>query len=182
MTVAERKTMHRLTLRARMALLVLAGVVPLSAYDLGVVYLGYARERERASSQALDLARAISGAVEAELRASTAALGVLALSRALRAGDLATFREQAEDVVASELPGATVLLRRGDGQQLMNTALPLGEALPRQVWETPQHAPAAGGPSVSDVYFGPVLRRPVVAIKVPVRRIGGQPDRHCHIV
>ncbi|WP_043358852.1 sensor histidine kinase [Belnapia sp. F-4-1] len=168
--------MRRLTLRARMALLVLAGVVPLSAYDLGIVYLGYARERERASSQALDLARAIGSAVEAELRARTAALGVLALSGALRADDLAAFRKQAEDVVASELSGATVLLRRGDGQQLMNTALPPGEALPRQDWQTPRRALAAGGPSVSDVYFGPVLRRPVVAIEVPVRRPSGQPD------
>ncbi|MDO9711878.1 sensor histidine kinase [Paracraurococcus lichenis] len=168
--------MRRLTLRARMALLVLAGVLPILAWDLGGVYLGYARERERASAQALDLTRAISGAVAAELRARSAALGVLALSRSLMADDLAAFRAQAEKVVASQLPGATLLLRREDGQQLMNTALPPGEPPPRQAWTTPSRTPDAGRPSVSDVYFGPVLRRPVVAVEVPVKRPEGQAD------
>ncbi|SDE25812.1 Two-component sensor histidine kinase, contains HisKA and HATPase domains [Belnapia rosea] len=168
--------MRRLTLPARMALLVLSGVVPLSAYNLGVVYLGYVHERERASAEALGLARAIAGAVEAELNTRTAELRVLALSRALRVDDMAGFRERAEEVVAGEVPGSAILLRREDGQQLMNTALPPGETPPRQGRDAPRQSLATGGSFVSDVYFGPVLRRPVVAIEVLVRRPGGQPD------
>src|SRR3954454_18446105 len=101
--------MRRLSLRARLALLVIAGVLPLVAFNLASAYLGYREERARASRQALDLARGLALAVDGELRARIAVLEVLALSRALAAGDLATFRTQAETVLARQSPGANIL-------------------------------------------------------------------------
>jgi two-component sensor histidine kinase len=102
-------------------------------------------------------------------------LQVLALSRSLAGGDLATFRAQAEAVVAQQAPGSNIILLREDGQQLLNTALPPGAPLPvRQDLENQRRVFATGRPSVSDVYFGIVLRRPIVAVEVPVRDADGR--------
>jgi two-component sensor histidine kinase len=162
--------MRRLTLRARLGLLVLAGVLPLLAFDLVRTYAAYRHDRAEATRQALNLARGLALAVEAELSARTAMLEVLALSRRLAEGDLAAFRTQAEAVLARQAPGANILLLREDGQQVMNTALPPGAPLPRREYlENQRRVFATGEPSVSNVFFGAVLRPPLVAIDVPVR-------------
>lgn len=161
--------MFRLTLRTRMALLVLAGVLPLTAYNLSSVYLNYRHERSRASQQALSLARSLAEAVEGVLRERIAALDVLSRSRDLVGGDLVTFRGQAEALLAHLLPGASILLVGEDGRLLMNTAAAASEPLPPRLdLENQRRVFATGQPSVSDVYMGSVLHRPVVAIDVPV--------------
>ncbi|MBL6080892.1 hypothetical protein JMJ56_23030 [Belnapia sp. T18] len=143
--------------------------MPLVALNLALVHIGYRNARAQASGQALNVARGLALALEGELRGRTLALEVLANSRALAGGDLDTFRIQAEALVARQAPGADILLLRADGQQLMNTAAPRGVPLParthlvnqRRVLETQR-------PATSDLYFGLVVRRPVVAIDVPV--------------
>ena len=166
--------MHRLTLRTRLALLVLAGVVPFVLVNLGSAYLGYRDARERTARLALDRAHSLARAVEAELTARIAVLEVLAISRSLAAGDLAAFRAEAEAVLARQAPGANILLLRPDGRQLMNTALPPDAPLPvRRNLDNQRRVLATGQPSVSDVYLGRVVQRPVIAIEVPVRHPGG---------
>ncbi|MFC4170252.1 sensor histidine kinase, partial [Teichococcus aestuarii] len=125
--------------------------------------------------QALDLARGLALSVEGEIRARIAVLQVLALSRSLVDGDLTTFRAQAEAVVAQQAPGSNILLLRENGQQVLNTALAPGAPLPvRQYLENQRQVFATGRPSVSDIYFGIVLRRPLVAVEVPVRDADGR--------
>jgi two-component sensor histidine kinase len=166
---------RRLTLRTRLTLLVVAAVLPLTAVSLGGIYVRYQQDRERAAQQALILARGLALAVEGELRSRTAMLQVLALSPSLAAGDLATFRAQAEAALAQQAPGANILLLREDGQQLLNTAIPPGEPLPaRQNLDNQRRVFATGQPSVSDVFVGVVLRRPLVALDVPVRGPDGR--------
>jgi two-component sensor histidine kinase len=167
--------MRRLTLRTRLTLLVAAGVLPLIIFNLAAIHDRYREDRARAAQQALDLARGLALSVGSELRSHVAVLQVLALSRSLAAGDLATFRAQAEAVVAQQAPGSNILLLREDGQQLLNTALPPDAPLPvRQNLENQRRVFATGRPSVSNVYFGIVVRRPIVAIEVPVRDATGQ--------
>jgi two-component sensor histidine kinase len=164
----------RTRLRGRLALLVLASVLPLIGFGLADVWADYRAERARALVQEVELARDLAAAVGAEIELRIAALEVLALSRSLRAGDLATFRAQAEAVLARQMPGANILLVREDGQQVMNLALPEGAPLPvRRNLENLRRVFATGQPSVSDVYPGLVLGRPVVAIEVPVRDAEG---------
>ncbi len=168
---------RRISLRARLGLLVLAGVLPLLCYNLANVYLDYRQARERTSRQSLELARGLALAVEGELKARIAALEVLALANSLARGDLATFRAQAQAVVALQQPGANILLLRTDGQQLVNTAVSAEVPLPRRVaLENLQRVLATGRPAVSDLYPGLVVRRPVVAIEVPVRGPAGGID------
>ncbi|TPG40685.1 hypothetical protein EAH89_28885 [Roseomonas nepalensis] len=163
------------TLRRRLALLVLAVVLPLVTLNLALVYVGYRNDREVASQQALNVARALALALEGELHGRTLALEVLANSPALAAGDLDTFRTQAEALVARQAPGANILLLAESGQQLMNTAAAPGIPLPVRAYRINfERVLATGQSSISDLFFGLVVRRPVVAIDVPVPRREGE--------
>ena len=57
--------------------------------------------------------------VERELQSAIAGLQGLAVSRALRAGDLPAFREQAERFLTALPPGASIIVADADGQQLL---------------------------------------------------------------
>src|SRR3954466_11223767 len=119
--------MRRLPLWARIGFLVGAGVAPMLAFSLLIVYTDYQNQRQDASQQALNIARSLALSVNNELHTRIATLEILAMSRALAAEDLVTFRREAEAVVARQSPGAGIILLREDGQQLINTALPPGE-------------------------------------------------------
>lgn len=166
--------MRKLTLRARLALLVLVGVVPLLGFNLGSGYLKYRQDRNDADHRMLDAARGIALAIEGELRSRVALMEILALSDALARDDLDAFRAQAERVRARQEPGTHILLLRADGQQLLNTALPPGAPLPaRSELADLRRVFATNRPSVSDVYLGKILHRDIVAIEVPVRGADG---------
>ena len=163
-----------LSLRTRLLLLVVASVMPLLAFNLGSQYLQYRDAVAATGQQTLELARSMSQVVEQELQARMVALQVLATSPALRGNDIATFRSQAQAVIAQQFPGSNVILLREDGQQLMNTLVPLDTPLPvRPNLESMQQVFATGAPAVSDVYMGAVGPRLVVAIDVPVKRDDG---------
>jgi signal transduction histidine kinase len=162
--------MHRLTLRIRLMLLVLAGVMPFLAFNLAGVYSQYRQDQVQVGREALDRARGLAFAVEAELRTRMAALQVLTQSRSLAAGDLAIFRAQAEAVVVGQWPGENIILRREDAQQLMNTAFPSGVPLPAR--REPENQ-GRGLRSVSDLYPGGEMDRLTVSISVPVRQDDG---------
>jgi signal transduction histidine kinase len=163
-----------LSLRARVVLLAVAGIVPMLAFSLGSQYLQYREAVANAGHQALELARSLSVVVDQELHARIVALQVLSASRAVQDNDLVTFRARAETLVAQQFPGSNVILLRHDGQQLMNTILPPGAPLPfRPNLETTRRVFATGEPAVSNLYQGAVGPRPVVAIDVPVKRDDG---------
>ncbi len=152
---------RRLSLRARLGLLVVASIVPLTAFVLARVYLNYQHAVEDSGEKTLELARGLSIMVEKDLQARIAVLQVLALSRSLREGDLSAFRTEAEAVVADQFPGATIVLLREDGQQVMSTRTLQGATLPvRRYLETVRQVFATGRPAVSDVYQGVVAGGP----------------------
>ena len=130
----------------------------------------YDRQRELVEDRTLDIARALAQTVDRELASAQAALLALASSPYLASGDLAAFHRQAQDAIR-ELPGDTFVLSDASGQQLVNTLRPFGEALPlrgnraqlRRLFET-------GQPAISDLFVGQVMRRPIIALDVPVRR------------
>ncbi len=165
---------RRLSLRARLMMLVIASVVPLVGFTLAREYLEYQDAVASSGQKTLELARSLSLAVEKELQARIAVLQVLALSAPLRDGDLDGFRVHAEAVVAEQFPGSNILLLRGDGQQMMNILLPPGTPLPiRPTLETIREVFTTGRPAVSNVYMGLVAARHVVSVDVPVRRADG---------
>src|SRR5579872_6645614 len=163
-----------LSLHTRLVLLVVASVVPLFAFSLGREYLAYREAVSSTGEQTLALARSMALVVEQELQTRISVLKVLALSPTLELGDFEAFRARAVALIAQQFPGSNILLLRGDGQQLMNTAAPPRALLPaRKDLETLQEVFASGRPVVSGVFLGQVVHRPVIAIDVPVKRADG---------
>ena len=164
----------RLSLRARLSLLVVACVVPLLAFSLGSQYLQYRDAVTATGRQTLELVRSMAIVVEQDLQARMVALEVLALSPTLLRDDFTVFRAEAEAVIEQQFPGSNLIILKQDGQQLMNTLLPAGAPLPvRPNMEATRRVFASGKPAVSDFYIGAIGPRPVVAIDVPVKRRDG---------
>ena len=164
----------RLSLRARLVLLVVATILPLTGFTLARRYFDYREAVENAGRKTLELSRSLAVAVGKDLQARIAVLQVLARSRALAEDNLEIFRLQSEAVIAEQFPGSSILLLRPDGQQVMNTRLPPGVALPARLeMATIRQVLATGQPAVSDVFFGIVAKQPLMSIDVPVRRADG---------
>jgi signal transduction histidine kinase len=158
------------SLRARLVLLVIVTMSPLLLLGLVVQYTQYVGDKEVANERTLELAQSVALQVGRELEADVRALQVLAKTGRLRRGAFEEFRYLAEAAVSDHLEGANIMVVDENGQQLMNTALPRGTALPkRQTLDNTKAVFATGEPRVSDVYFGNILRRPSVAIEVPVK-------------
>jgi signal transduction histidine kinase/ActR/RegA family two-component response regulator len=156
-------------LTAWLALLVVCTVLPM------LLLAGAALFQMTKSSQAardnaqLDTARALALAVDGEVRSWKAALMALAASRNLQQGRLAEFYEEARQVAAPH--DGWVVLTDASHQQLLNTLRPYGAPLPTT--SAPEIMRAvfdSGKPVVTDVVFGKVAQRFIVAVAVPVHR------------
>ncbi len=153
----------------------LVTVAPLLALGLALQYVDYRRDKQVASERTLDMARGLALQVSRELEADVRALEVLAKTGRLRRGEMDAFRDLAEAALTDHLAGANILVLDENGQQLMNTALPRGTPLPpRQLRDNTREVFATGQPRVSDVYFGSVVRRPMIAVEVPVKDEAGK--------
>ena len=170
----QRRGIKRLSLRARLLLLVVATILPLTGFTLARRYFDYREAVENAGRKTLDLSRGLALSIEKDLQARIAVLQVLARSRALAEGNLEVFRLQAEAVIAEQFPGSSILVLRPDGQQEMNTRLLPGTALPARIeMGTIRQVLATGQPAVSDVFVGVVAKQSLVSIDVPVKRADG---------
>ena len=163
---------RRLTIQARIALLVIACLVPSGLLAAFVIYLSYDRERANIKQHALQTTRGLMRVVERDMAANEAALQTLATSARIDAGDFAAFRLRANEVL-SYTSGFTIVLTDASGQQVVNLLQPYGSPLPRhgnpallrRVLETRNAV-------VSDLYLGGVTKKPLVSIGVPVVRDG----------
>jgi signal transduction histidine kinase/CheY-like chemotaxis protein len=119
-----------LPLRHLLVLLTAIGLLPLALLGIWSIHVASEyrhREQERAM---LDLARALSSAVDAELDSSVAALSSLAQSPAMLAGDVRAFYELARLQANSQPEWLGVFLADQDGAILFRTNAPFGEPAP----------------------------------------------------
>jgi signal transduction histidine kinase len=160
------------SLWASLIWMVLACVVP-AWIGLAILMLDIlSNERERAVQTEVMTARALVLSLDRYLATAQSALEVLARSRELETDDLAGFHRLASEVI-HRIPGNNIVLRDRDGQQLLNTLQPFGATLPldpnsgaiEKVFLT-------GKSTISDLFFGPVAKKPIIAIEVPVFRDG----------
>ncbi len=157
----------------RLGLLVTGMVLPLTVFAAVLVYYNYESNRRTAYDRLLQIARGVATTIDAEFRAAIASMEVLALSEALERDDLAAFRKQAEHFVELHFPQSNVVVSDASGQQLLNTAVPAGTLLPRYVrMEALRRVFEEHDPQISGLLFGPVLRRNIVVVDVPVWRDG----------
>ncbi len=114
------------SLRRLLVLLTGLGLLPLALLGVWGLYLVgdyQQREQERAL---LDLSRALSSAVDAELEASVGALNAMARTPALATGDLRTFHAFAQAQVAAQPDWLAVFLSDTSGAILLRTTAPFG--------------------------------------------------------
>jgi PAS domain S-box-containing protein len=165
---------RRLSLRARLILLVLATVVPLTASTIFHHWQDYRDGLADAGRKTLELSRSLAIAVEKDLEGRIAALEVLGQSGLLLDGNLDRFRARAEGVIREQFPGSHILVLQPDGQQVINTNVPAGQPLrKRQEMTTIRQVMETGRPAVSGVFIGATYGRQIVSIDVPVKRPDG---------
>lgn len=121
-----------LSLRHLLILLTAIGLLPLAALGAWSVHLAaeyHESEQERAL---LDLARALSSAVDAELDGTVATLASIARAPALDAGDVRGFYPIARDQARAQPEWLGVILSDSDGRMVFRTTAPF-DAAPQPV-------------------------------------------------
>jgi signal transduction histidine kinase len=163
-------------LRTSILSLVLAVVVPLATVSILLVYTLFQHGQEAARRAATDRVRAVMTAIDAKLLGAIGTVEALAVSPALRSGDLDAFYRQASEIVRAQPDWSAITLSTPSGEQLVNTLRPLGYKLPpvphHDGMIEPVKAPKA---VVGDVIKVPLLNDYVVPIRVPVVLPDGVP-------
>ena len=156
--LARASSLHR-----RLLLIAAAGIVPVAVAAGLVIYGFYQAQRQQAERTALEVTRALSTALDAELRRSIAALEVVA--SLADAEDPESLRKPLEQAVATRRGWRSLVLFDLGGRQLVNTRVPAGQPLPPTVQRDTIDAVARTGKPV----VGHLVRGPVVDWAVPVR-------------
>jgi signal transduction histidine kinase len=164
------------TVRGSLAALFAAAALPLLAFALVQAVAASLTHRRAIEDGLLNTARALSGAVEEELRETRAALQALATSTALdEPVDLAAFREEARRV-QSRRPWCSLWLAQPDGRRVVQAPAPDGLPLPSL--ESPlrfEQVARTGRAAVSGLSSLAPACGPMVAVAVPVQRGGKTP-------
>ncbi|TDH60919.1 PAS domain S-box protein [Dankookia rubra] len=166
-------------LRLHLAGILIAALLP--ALAAGGLALHTAAGAYRATFEARlrDTARALSLAVDADIRGRTQALTAFATSPAFgdgsRIADPAAAHAHAVRVAAAS--GMRIVVADRDGRFLLHHQVPPGMPLPDTgvAAEVLRAAIRQDQPVVSDLIAGPLVRYPVVAVVVPVPRTDGAP-------
>jgi len=177
-------------LRSHLIVLVAAAVLPLLLFAAVIVRQDLAERREIMDRGMQDTVRALSLAVDGEVKTSLAVLQTLAGSPFLDRGDLARFHEICVRTMRNR-PQAFVVLFDTAGKALVNSSRPYGAMLPNPLTGTrPAGAderypevPLGGGdpvknvlesgaPVISDLFISLVTRGPRIGLDLPVVRAG----------
>ena len=154
-------------IRTLLILFALALTVPLLGLAIFALQQMAMLDEQETHGRVLQVAQDLAGDVDRELESATVTLDTLATSRALADGDLAAFHEQASRALRRERAG--ILLVDRTFQQLLNTRVPFGTALPKTMDpETAQRAFDTSTRQVSGVFTGPVSGQPVINVEVTV--------------
>jgi signal transduction histidine kinase len=164
-------------LKTRLRILILVTLLPVVGVGVIGTWLLVNREIEAVQASTWNRTRALTTAIDAELRTTIAGLQVLAASPALRAKDLAAFRGEAE---------RTLQLRQRDwlnlfvsdgrtATMLLNVRAPASSPLQKPADpDSILRAAQTRQPTVSQLVHGEVVRRRLVAVRVPAV-FDGQP-------
>ncbi len=147
--------------------LIVGALLPLLGFSGFLVIRSAQNEQDALATMARNRTRIATSAIEDELGSLRARLFLLAGGMSTRTGDLGEFHARAKEAFG----GMTVILTTAAGQEVINTSVPYGEALPdnpdqamiRHVAETLQ-------PFVADMSRDQTSRQPVVTINVPITR------------
>lgn len=159
------------SLRSWLVLLVTAATVPLVVFSGFLLVRNVNVQTETVERLVRDRAHLLAEDVDREIARLLAAAEVLATSESLAAGDFATFYHRAVEV--RDRLGTNVVLRDLNSQQIVNSRVPWGTALPVNTgFMADQRAAATRKPQVSGLIMGGVTRAPLLIVVTPVIRDG----------
>ena len=113
------------SIRAQIALLVLACALPTTIGFGAVVQQFYSRERDTLMEDTRKAARMVAAAIDRDLVQSQGAAQALAISPSIRSDDMATLRLQAGGLLGPHFPASQFLLSDSTGQVTMHVGAPL---------------------------------------------------------
>lgn len=150
--------------------LVIISLLPALIISVAFVYHAHSLDRVRINSEAIALVKNLAATLDRQLSETLSGLEVLATSRSLSTGELEKFQDHAIRALPYQSVTNFVLIDE-QGQQLSNTLVPFGKALPdtrkfnrfRRVFETRE-------PFVTDLFTGPATGKPTLSMGVPVFR------------
>lgn len=166
--------MPNLSLPVRLALLVAGTTLPLILFAGAMVLNHYHQARSEATGRVLDNVRSIRLVLDAEVQRMTGGLRALALSRALRDGNLDDFRTGAAGFLAQFGEGGVLLVSDRQGNALFSSLTrDQDQELPaRNNGEIVEKVFASKETQYSDLLIGSVSGRLGLTIEVPVMRDG----------
>ena len=163
-----------LSLRQLLILLSAIGLLPLAALGLWSLHTASGYQQREQDRSMIDVARALSSAVDAELDGTVATLASLARAPSMGAGDVKAFYDSAREQVAAHPEWLTVILTDARGKVLFRTASPLSApGGPVADPESLQRLLAVQKPLVGHVARGP-RGRAAFPVRVPVRDDAGR--------
>ena len=161
------KTSRSYRVRTWLFLLVTACVIPLMLFSAALLVRQISAETAATEAQVGDRVRLLRDDIDRELARMLAVGEVLALSESLSTDDLAGFYRYA--VKIRDLLGTNVLIRDLSSQQLVNTRVPWGTALPRNpVFDVDRRAVETRRPQISNLLTGAISKQPLLIVVVPV--------------
>ena len=114
-----------MTIRSHLLLLAIGVVLPVLAFAIFVSVVLVEQDRSTVERAAMDRARAMMTAVDAELRGSITTVLAIGASPALQTNDLATFHAEAERVLTTQPNWLDVTLAEPSGRKLIDALTPL---------------------------------------------------------
>ena len=179
----RKDALNRLSISARLILLVLGLALPLNLIIVGVIWDLVQRANEVQRTSLLYAARSIAAAVDAQLGKYVALAETLSRSPTLLDDNLDAFEAEARR--AFPAGGDTgALVSDADGQQLLNPFAQPGQPLPRRnpVAIAAQHrAFSTRSIVITELFRGPLTQDLIANIEVPIFK-DGQPFRALAIV
>jgi signal transduction histidine kinase len=153
--------------RSLLALTITVALVPVVVFFAAPLARLVDAERDAGVRSLQEAARATSVAVDAQWNEAAGLMRALSASGKLEAEQMEAFDAKAHSIMDGR--GAILVLYDANGQQRVNTAMPVGTVLPDTRAERERISKLLAGTrlSVTDLMTGPVVRRPMVALEYP---------------
>ena len=161
---------NRLSIAARLILLVLALALPLNLVIVGVIWNLIRRADDAQRTSLLYAARSIAAGVDAELGKYIALGEALSRSPALLDDNLDAFEVESRRAFPTG-GGTGSLVADADGQQLLNPFAQPGQALPRRnplAIAAQRRAFSTRSPVITDLMIGPLTQEWIASIEIPI--------------
>ncbi|OAI51095.1 hypothetical protein AYO46_01950 [Betaproteobacteria bacterium SCGC AG-212-J23] len=164
--------MNTVPLRRRLFVLVAAAILPVAVVSGLALYVFTEKQREQAGRAGLEISRALTTAVDAELDRAVAVLEGLAAAPTLDRGDLRRFHLVMRRVLAANPEWLTLVLADPSGTTLANARIPFGTPVASLVEaDSFEHVVQSRAPVIGYLRRGP-RGELGIPVRVPVIRDG----------